>query len=159
MAHHVQQDRAQFIRLRVPRKIRGAVVGVVAFDVFGADRWAHKDEVVVEVTAVQDFGGHRVEKGFGQLGLVVIDQQANEMQLDLLPNLHGLLVRFELALQAGGAFFDAQVVKRDALALGALLAVPIGGFKAVLGARRFGAEQAVMVVEAIHHGFGDVVGQ
>ena len=135
------------------------MVGVVAFDVFGADRWAHKNEVVVEVTAVQDFGGHRVEKSFGQLGLVVIDQQANEMQLDLLPNLHGLLVRFELALQAGGAFFDAQIVKRDALALGALLAVPVGGFKAVLGARRLGAEQAVMVVEAIHHGFGDVVGQ
>ena len=90
---------------------------------------------------------------------MVINQQANEMQLDLLPNLHGLLVRFELALQARGAFFNAQVVKRDALALGALLAVPVGGFKAVLGARRLGAEQAVMVVEAIHHGFGDVVGQ
>jgi hypothetical protein len=113
----------------------------------------------VEVTAVQDFGGHRVEKGFGQFGLVVIDQQANEMQLDLMPDLHGLLMGLEFALQAGGALFDAQVVKRNAFTLGALLTMPVGGFKAVLGARRFGPEQAVMVVEAIHHGFGDIVGQ
>jgi hypothetical protein len=34
---------------------------------------------------VQDLGGHRVEEGLGELGLLVIDQQADVVQLDLLP--------------------------------------------------------------------------
>ena len=40
--------------------------------------------------------------------------------------------------------------------LGALLAVPVGRFKPVLGAGRFGAEQLVVAVEAVHHRLGDV---
>ena len=90
---------------------------------------------------------------------MVVHQQADEVQLDLLPHLHGLLMGFELALQTVGAFFDAQIVKRDALALSALLAMPIGGFKAVFGPRRFSPEKPIVVVETVHHGFGDVVGQ
>jgi hypothetical protein len=47
------------------------------------------------------------------------------VQLDLLPHLHGLLAGLELALQPPRAFAHAQVVELDALALGALLAVPV----------------------------------
>ncbi len=80
------------------------------------------------------------------------------MQLDLVPHLHGLLARLEFLLQPHRAFLDAQVVELDALALRALLAMPVGRFKAVLGPRRLGTEQAVVAVEAIHHRLRDVVG-
>ena len=107
---------------------------------------------------MQDLGGHRVEEGLGQLGLLVVYQEADVVQLDLVPDLHGLLAGLELLLQAARAFLDAQVVELDALALGALLAMPVGRLEAVLGARRFRAEQAVVAVEAIDHRLGDVVG-
>ena len=47
---------------------------------------------------------------------------------------------FEFALQTLGALFHPQVIKLDALALGALLAVPVRHFKPVLGARALSAE-------------------
>ena len=106
---------------------------------------------------MQDLGGDRVEKGLGQLGLVVVDQQANVVQLDLLPDVHGLLAGPEFALQPRGGLAHPQVIKLDALTLGALLAMPVGGLKAVLGAGRLGAKQPVMAVKAIHHGLGNVV--
>ena len=137
-----------------PARIRRAV-----FDVLGADSWSHKDEIVVKVGAVQDLGGDRVEKGLGQLGLMVVYQQPDVMQLDLVPDVHRLLASLVLALEPGRGFAHAQVIKLDAFALGPLLAVPVGGLEAVFGAGRFGAEQPVMAVEAVHHGLGDVVGQ
>ena len=90
---------------------------------------------------------------------MVVHQQADVQQFDLLPYVHGLLAGLEFALQAVGAFQHPQVIKLDALTLGALLAVPVGRFKAVLGARRFGAKQAVVAVKAIHHRFGNVVSE
>ena len=159
VADDVQQHGPQFVGLRIPGEIRGAGIGAVTFNVFGADSWADKNKVVVKVAAVQNFGGHRIEKGFCQFGLVVVHQQSDEVQFDLLPHFHGLLVCFELALQTVGALFDAKVIKFNALSLGPLLAMPVSGFKAVFGPRRFGAKQAVVVVEAIHHGFGNVVSQ
>jgi len=111
----------------------------------------------VEVRAVQDLAGHRVEEGLGQFGLVVVDQEADVVQLDLVPDVHGLGAGVVFLLQPAHAFLDAQVVELDALALGALLAVPVGGFEAVLGPRGLGAEQAVVAIEAIHHRLGDVV--
>ena len=107
--------------------------GFLVLDVFGADSRPDKDEIVLKVTAVQDFGGDGIEKGFGQFGLVVVDQQPDVMQLDLMPDIHRLLAGLELALQPDRRFAHPQVVELDALALGALLAVPVGGFKAVLG--------------------------
>ena len=82
---------------------------------------------------MQDFGGDRVEESLGQLRLVVVDQQTNVVQLDLLPDVHRLLTRFVLALQTGGRLSHPQVVKLNPLALSALLAVPVGGLKAVFG--------------------------
>ena len=104
---------------------------------------------------MQDARGDRVEEGLGQLGLLVLHQQADVVQLDLLPHGHGLVAGLELALEPALAFAHAQVVELDALALGALLAVPVAGFKAVLGARRLGAKQRVVAVEAVDHGLRD----
>ena len=78
---------------RVAQRVAGGVVGAVgrlrrgsSFSMYSVDdRRPHEDEVVVEVAAVQDLGGDRVEEGLGQLGLVVVDQQADVVQLDLLP--------------------------------------------------------------------------
>jgi hypothetical protein len=91
--------------------------------------------------------------------LVVVHQQANVQQLDLLPHVHRLFASLEFALQAVGALQHPQVIKLDAFALGALLAVPVGRFKAVFGACLLGAKQAVVPVKSIHQRFGDVGGQ
>ncbi|MDT4839791.1 hypothetical protein FQZ97_735920 [compost metagenome] len=145
------------------RGLRGVVrpVGGCAarLDVLGADGRAHEDEVVLEVGPVQDLRGDRVEETLGQLGLVVVHQQADEVQLDLVPDLHGLVAGLELFFEPGHGLVHAQVVELDALALRPLLAVPVGGLEAVLGARRFGPEQPVVPVEPVDHRFRDVVGQ
>jgi hypothetical protein len=104
------------------RRIVGAVggastAGSVGLDVFGADGRAHEDEVVLEIAAVQDLGGHRVEEGLGQFRLAMVDQQADVVQLDLLPDLHRLLGGLEFTLQTARAFTHAQVIELDALAL------------------------------------------
>ncbi len=149
---------AQRLACGVVGAVGGPRGGLVVLDVFGADRRPHKDEVVVEMRAVQDLGGDRVEEGLGQLGLVVVDQQADVMQLDLVPHIHGLRAGLELFLQAAHAFLHPQVVELDALALRPLLGMPVGSFKAVLGARGLGAEQPVVAVEAVHHGLGNAIG-
>ena len=156
--HHAHQYLGQGFFTRVIGTVGGALLGLVVFDVLGAHRRAHKDEVVLKIAAVQNFGGDRIEEGFGQFGLVVVHQQADVVQLDLLPDVHTLLTRLELALQPLGAFFDPQVIELDALALGALLAVPVCRFKPVLGSRRLGSEQPVVAVKTIHHRLGYVVG-
>lgn len=99
-----------------------------------------------------------LKKGLGELGLVVVHEQADVVQLDLVPHVHGLAARVELFFEPVHAFAHTQVVKLDALALRALLRVPVGRLEAVLGARRFGAKEAVVAVEAVHHGLGDAIG-
>ncbi|OIQ72671.1 hypothetical protein GALL_457020 [mine drainage metagenome] len=107
---------------------------------------------------MQDFGGDRVEKRLGQLGLVMVNQQTDVVQLDLLPNVHGLAATLEFALDAVGGLAHPQVIKLDAFTLGPLLAGPVRRLKPVFGPCRFGAKQAVMPVEPVHHGFCNVIG-
>ena len=108
---------------------------------------------------MQDLGRDRIEEALGQLRLVVVDQEADEVQLDLVPDLHRLLAGPEFLLEPRHRLADAQVVELDALALGALLAVPVGGLEAVLGARRLGAKEPVVPIEAVAHRPCDVVGE
>ncbi len=159
IAHHAAQFAQQVVALRVIAAVAGVGLRVLGFQVFGAHRRAHENKVVLEIAAVQNFGADRIEKGFGQLGLAVVHQHAHIKQLDLLPDLHRQLRGVVFALQPRHTFFHAQVVELDALALGALLAVPVLGFEAVLGARRFGPKQAVMAVKAVDHGKRNVVRQ
>ncbi|MNU95582.1 hypothetical protein D3C71_856020 [compost metagenome] len=88
----------QVVARGVVGPVGGARGGLVVFDVLRADRRPHKDEIVVEMRAVQDLGGDRVEEGLGQFGLVVVDQEADVVQLDLVPHVHGLCTRLELFL-------------------------------------------------------------
>jgi hypothetical protein len=112
---------------------------------------------------VQDLGRHRVEEGLGELGLVVVDQQADVVQLDLLPHVHRQRRGLELALQALGRLVDPLVVVLDPQRLGPLLAVPVGRLEARLGLGAGLAEEAVVAVEALEHrlrdGEGAGVGQ
>jgi hypothetical protein len=159
VTHHAPELVEDGVAARVVGTVGGAAGRVLGLDVLGADGRAHEDEVVLEIAAVQDLGRHRVEEGLGQLGLAMVDQHADVQQLDLLPHLHRLLGGLELALEPPRAFAHAQVVELDALALAALLAVPVRRLEAVAGARRFGAKQLVMSVEPVDHGPGDVPGQ
>ena len=85
-------------------------------DVLGGHRRPHEDEVVVEIGAVQDLAEHRIEKGFGQLGLLVVGQQADVMQLDFAPDFVGQFALMVFVFQDLHAFLHPRVVERDALA-------------------------------------------
>ena len=100
---------------------------------------------------VQDLGRDRVEKRLGQLGLVVIDQQADVVQLDLLPGVVGEVRGIKVALQPLYRLIHPGIVELDALALRPLLAVPVGVFEALLGGAVGVREQPVVAVEAVQH--------
>ena len=143
---------------RVVRAVGRQRRGLVVLEVLGRDGGAHEDEVVVEVAAVQDLGRHRVEERLGALGLVVVDEQADVVELDLLPDLHRQRRRLELVLQPLGRLGDAPLVVGDALRLRLLLAVPVGRLEARLRLRARLAEQPVVAVEAVEHRPRDVEG-
>ena len=151
------QRLAQAVFGRVVGVVRGPTLEFVVFEVLGTHRRAHKDKVVVKVRAVQDLGGDRVEECLGQLGLVVVYQEPDVVQLDFVPQLHRLFASSKLLLQPAHAFFHPQVIELNALALGALLVVPVCRLEPVLGTGRLGAKQPVVAVKAIAHRLGDVV--
>ena len=146
----------------VARRIVGAIgrpgSRFVIFDVLGTHRRAYENEIVLKMCPVQDPACDRIEEGLAEFGLVMVHQQANVMQLDLLPDVHWLLCSLKLILQSHHAFLHACVIELDAFALGSLLAMPICRLKTVLGARRFRAKQAVMPIKTIHHGLGNLKG-
>ena len=86
MAKNLHNRVVQVVHRGVPGFVCGCSFRVIAFNVFGADSRSNKNEFVLKVAAIQNFGGHRIEKGFGQFGLKVIDQQPDVMQFHLLPN-------------------------------------------------------------------------
>ena len=138
--------------------VSGDGPGLRIFQILRADGRAHKDEVVVKVRAVQDLGGDRVEKSFGQLGLQMIHHQPDIVQLDLLPDGHALLAGFKLLFQPLNAGTHLQVIKRYTLALRALLTLPVHGFKALLGSGSLRTEHAVVLVETMHQGLCNGIG-
>jgi len=85
----VVNDADQRLAQALARGVVGAVggfgCGFVVLDVLGADGRPHEEELIAKVAAVQQLGSHRVEEGLGQLGLVVVGQQADVVQLGLLP--------------------------------------------------------------------------
>ena len=127
----------------------------VGLDVFGGDRRAREQVVVVEVAAVQDLGGDRVEEGLGELGLAVVDQHADELQLDLLPGAVVEGVGVELVVQSLHRLVDAVVVELHALAHRVELLLPLRGLIELLGAARGLAKDAVVLVEALHQRLRD----
>ena len=119
-------------------------------DVLGRDRGADEDESVVEIDAVQDLHEHRVEERLRAFRLLVVDQQADELELDLLPQRVAIEPRGpEFALDALGGLQHAAIVEIDAVAADVLDGEPVAGLEvAARGARAF-AEQRVVLVEAL----------
>ncbi len=131
---------------------------LLVLDVLGRDGRAHEDEVVVEVRAVQDARAYRVEERLGQFGLVVIGQQADVVQLDLLPDLVFDIFRVVFVFQDHAGFAYPLVVEVDAVALQLQQAMPVGRFELQLGLMAHLAEQPVVLVKPVQHGPGHVVG-
>ena len=125
-------------------------------DVFGRYRRPHKDEIVVEIGAVQDVATHRIEKGFRQLRLLVVDEQADVMQLHFAPDFIIDFGRVVLVFQQLHAFLHAGIVERDALARLRLRRLPVGLLEIALCILAGGAEQMVVLVETVQHGARDI---
>jgi hypothetical protein len=128
----------------------------VGLDVFGRDRAPHEDEVVVEIGAVQDGAADRVEEGLGQLRLLVVDQQADVMQLHLAPDFAADFLRLVFVFQRLHAFLYPLVVEGDSFPRLGLRRFPVAGFEIALGILAGGTKQAVMLVEAVEDGARDV---
>lgn len=145
---------------------RAGVVGAVGrlggrllvLDVLRRDGRPQEDEIVVEVRAVQDARAHRVEEGLGALGLVMVGQQADEVQLDLAPDFVVDVLGVVLVFQDDRRLAHTLVVVGDAVALQLLQALPVAGLEQRLGPHAHLAEQAVVLVEAVEHRAGDVEG-
>ncbi len=146
---------AQAILHRVVAAVGGRDVG---FDILGGQGRANEHEIVAEIVAVQDLGRHRVEEGFGQFRLLVVEQQADVEQLDLLPGGVVDLLGVELDAQALDTFIDAVIVETDALLYRLVHAHPVGLLEAGLGLLAGGAEQCVVLVEALDQRKRDLVG-
>jgi hypothetical protein len=136
-----------------------AAVGlaVVAFEIFGRNGRADENEIVVEIIPVQDLGRHRVEEGFGQLRLLVVEQEPDIEQLDLLPGRVVDARRIEFVAQALYALVDAVVVETDAFLDGLVHAQPVTVLEARLGFAAGLAEQRVVFIEPLNHGQRDLV--
>ena len=108
--------------------------------------------------AVQNLGGDRVEEGLRQLGLQMVDHQADVMELDLLPDSHALQTGGKLLFQPLDAGTHLPVVELYAFTLSLLLARPVHGLEALLGPGSFRTEHAVMLVVAMHQGLRNGIG-
>ena len=89
---------------------------------------------------------------------ILIDHQADVVQLDLLPYRHRLLAGCKFAFEPFNAGAHLQVIKLYALSLGLLLALPIHGLKALLGVGSHRIEHAVVEVEAMHESLCNGIG-
>ena len=129
----------------------------IAFQVLGRDGRADEDEIVVKVGAMQDLGCHRIEEGFGEFRLLVVEQEPDVEQLDLLPGGIVEIFGIELVAQARHALIDAVVVKADPFLDGLVHAQPVTVFETRLGLAAGLAKQGVVLVEALNHGQGNLV--
>ena len=87
----------------------------------------------------------------------MIHQHADIKQLGLAPNLHRHAADLKLLRQFVFALLHAQIVKRDALALPLLLAMPVLRLEAVLGLGRFGAKELVVPIKPFHDELGNLM--
>ena len=154
--HNLLEHAQQVLACRVVGAERPVTIGLVVVDVLGGHRRPHEDEIVAVVLAIKDLDGHRVEEGFGQLGLTVTGEQADVEQLDLVPDLHGEGAGPEIVVQPLDRLLDPQVVELDADALRGLLPVPVGFFKASFGLRAGFAEDLVVAIKPIQQGPRDL---
>ena len=125
-------------------------------DVLGRDRRANEDEVVVVVAALQDPLDHRVEERLGELRLAVLDEQTDVEELRLAPGLVRERLDVELATKSVDALEDALVVEADPFLHRVLELLPGARVEQLLGAGARGAEDPVVLVEALDQDRGDL---
>ena len=147
--HDVDQRAAQSLLQRVVAAV-GRRIGV---DVLGRDRRPDEDEAVMEIGAVEDLAGHRIEERLGAFGLLVIEQQADEMELDLLPQRVGgegvEVGEPEFSEDQLRVFVHAAVVEVDPVASDVLNREPVARLEVALGRPGALAEERVVLVEAL----------
>ncbi|MGF6664140.1 hypothetical protein QF000_005808 [Paraburkholderia atlantica] len=153
---HPLQRCGKSVRAGVIRAIGRLRGRFVVLDVFGRNRRAHENEIVVEVRAVQDLAGNRIKEGFRALGLTVRGQKADVVQLDLLPHFAVDVLRVVFVFELVHAFLHAIVVRRDAVARELLQAVPVADFEQRLRMDRRIAKDPVVTVEPFEHRLRDV---
>ena len=145
----IEEDALEAIAQAAGARVVAAVDRRVGIDVLGRDRRAHEDKIVVRIRPPEDSRDHGVEERLGELGLGVVDEQADVEELGLLPD--GSVERrdVEPCPEALDALDDARIVETDPLLHGLLGVTPRGCIEALLclGARR--AEEPVVPVEAL----------
>ncbi len=159
----VEDDVHQRVAQPVLQRVVAAIGRRIRFDVLGGHGGPHEDEAVVEVGAVQDLAGDRVEECLGALRLLVVDEHADVVQLDALPECIGAAAlepgRAELVPDALDRLEHAAVVVVDAVARQVAQRQKIAGFEMAFGRARAVAKQCVMAIEALAQRLGDRVGR
>jgi hypothetical protein len=130
--------------------------GFVVLDVLRRDGGPHENEVVVEIRAVQDLAADRIEERLGALRLLVAREQADVVELDLLPDFVVDVLGVVFVFEQLDAFFHALVIRRDALARETLQAMPVAGFEQLFCTDGCVAEDPVVPIEAFEHGLREV---
>src|SRR5205823_5543263 len=99
------------------------------------------------------------EERLGALGLAMVDQQSDEMQLDAIPQGVGAAARkarrAKFAFDALDGFGAAAVVEVDAIANDVVDRKPIARLEITLGRACAVAKQRVMAVESFEQDLGD----
>jgi hypothetical protein len=113
------------------------------------DRRADEDQLVVRVGATQDSSDHRVEERLGELGLMVVDQEPDEAELDLPPGRDVERVEVELGAQPLDVLANALVVEADALTHRELRLGPRRALEAHLRLCARLPEEPIVTVEAV----------
>ncbi len=85
LEREVEHDVDQRVAQALLQRVVAAIGGRIGVDVLGGDRRAHEDEAVVVVAAPQRLHRDRVEERLGALGLLVVDEEPDEVELHLLP--------------------------------------------------------------------------
>jgi hypothetical protein len=110
---------------------------------------------------MQYLAEHRIEEGFRQFGLLVVGQQADELELGLLPDGVAQIIRMKLAMQAFGRLPDTIIVELDPVAHRLLDLLPARLLETPLGKGRTLVKETIVLVEAVDqnlgNGFGDQV--
>ena len=111
----VDQRMAKTGSLRVVTAIRRDI----GIEILGRRRRTNENEAIMVVRAMQDLARDRGEERLGALGLAMVDQQSDEMQLDAIPQGVGAAARkarrAKFAFDALDGFRSTAVVEVDAI--------------------------------------------
>ncbi len=137
-------------------RVVAAVDRRIGFDVLGRDCGAHEDQVVVGIGTAEDPRDHGVEERLGELGLRVVDEQADVQELRVLPDADAEGFDVELGPQARHALEHPLVVEADPFLHRPLRVGPGCCLEMLLRAGAGRPEEAVVLVEALDQHPGDL---